>query len=316
VCVYVILARLALIFESRVVKVSGLLLYDAPNLAGTDDRYDIMHIPKTAGTSFEQDASGLVALPRNGKTWNELPYCAWMRKGMEDIKLLTMFRDPRGHVLSQYHHCKDSPTHHKTAGDGHMPSSFDEWVDRWYDRESDMHVHSSQKQKDQAESTCCFNPTNLVTTRIMCLANATHDMDIAIRRIQSLWFVGITEFYAQSICLLTEKATGTLPAYCVCGSGDQGNFTHSDWGVKPHDIKNVSQSTLSKIDYITSEDRTLYEVALKRFNAEIKEVEARHNVRMLCASPRQENAPSSERRLAFREVGNRCKYRDKTLGGP
>jgi hypothetical protein len=307
----------ALIFEGCVVQGSGLVLFDAPNAAGPDDMYDIMHIPKTAGTSFEHDASELVTIPLNGRGWNELPYCNWMRPDIANTKVLAMLRDPRAHVLSQYHHCKDSPTHHATSGNDHMPPSFEEWVDKWHDNESSRHVHSSQKQKAIAESTCCYNPTNLVTTRMMCLANATHDMSIAIERIQSLWFLGITEFYTQSICLLAEKTTGRLPPYCVCGSGEQANLTHQDWSVKSHDIKDVSESTLSKIDDITSEDRTLYEVALKRFTAEVKEVESRHNVSMFCASVDQGNARSSQDdQKATSVVENMCIYEDATWHGP
>lgn len=52
-------------------------------------------------------------------------------------------------------------------------------------------------------------------------------------------------------------------------------------------IEDVPQDVIHKVDDMTKEDRILYQAAVRRFAADIKEVELRFGKRILCDSDLQ-----------------------------
>lgn len=132
----------------------------------------------------------------------------------------------------------------------------------------------------------CFSPINLQTQRLTCEMPMVYpqmqDLGLAVKNMQSTWFVGIVERYQESICLLHVKLGDTLPEYCDCTDPDKWNaFPGAENNVHEHDtILDESQADL--IDQLTSLDLKLYEAAWARFVGELQEVQQQYGVRVLC----------------------------------
>ena len=83
-------------------------------------------------------------------------------------------------------------------------------------------------------------------------------------------FVGITEHYVASVCLLFPMLSKRpLPEWCACNSTAVANVTHDTHGVDssvvvvtPEDEKLIAQ--------LTQNDARLYEAGLRRFTADLE----------------------------------------------
>merc|ERR1719502_1609016 len=102
-----------------------------------------LHIPKCAGTSFKADV--LKNLPHAHVASGEGCYEGHTQR------MMTLLRDPRPHVLSQYFHCRTSEAH--KLGNNFVPATFPEWISglitllRW----SNLNILS------------CYNPSNMMS---------------------------------------------------------------------------------------------------------------------------------------------------------
>ena len=106
-------------------------------------------------------------------------------------------------------------------------------------------------------------------------------------------FVGITELYEPSWCVLIAKLSGTPPPRCLsrdCSDGATNatkndtfrKLKHITHGMPPHSISNVRSSTLREIDEFTRLDSLLYIAGVKRFLADARAVEESINATILC----------------------------------
>jgi len=231
-------------------------------------------IPKTSSSSFKRDAKEFIS-----KSWEGC---------YEDHKLykkITMLRNPRAHVLSQYYHCATSNDH--MYGHSYMPAAFPEWIDAW----SKYHDNFS---RIQSHPFCCYNPMNLMASRFTC-GNGLGEQDAHYNlasveelqhKIASLDFVGLAEHYDASLCLLRIRRTQSFPEECDCGSSSSNdtelhNRTH---GTAPHTISDYSEEVWKRVDELTILDRQLYEMGASRFFNDVREVEEQYNKRILCHS--------------------------------
>lgn len=222
-----------------------------------DEKLNFMHIPKTAGTSFVQDAPKVTRRA-------EQHYCHF--QGL----IVTMLRAPRSHVYSQFMHCKTSELH-EYARSELEGVSFKSWLEKWIE------------EGEEADLFCCYNPHNLQKRFLTCKRHG--DLKSARQRVGSMFMVGIAEFYQESQCLIHYQTTGQLPAWCNCmdkAAWDGGNFSHDDHGVAPHSIGELSNAELDLLDQLVGDDEKLYTDAVLRFKEDIKKVEEATKTTILC----------------------------------
>lgn len=249
--------------------------------------YAHLHIPKCGGVSFRADVES--QLPSNAVVVSkEVCY--------DDLEPfargVTLLRQPRAHVLSQYMHCTTSPD--GVAARAHMPDSFAEWVSSW----------DALRKGNETKAFCCYDPVDMQSYVLSCPANtmidqtygvhvmkkprvqAEADVELALRNLQSLWFVGLVEAYRESVCVFLARASGALPPYCDCedpATWWQGApYTAEDHNSTAHRTSDIAAGTVETVDALTVGDRRLYAAGVRRFLQELHEVERTHGVRVLC----------------------------------
>ena len=96
----------------------------------------------------------------------------------------------------------------------------------------------------------------------------------AIASLHRFEWVGLTDLFEHSLCLLHFQAGGALPAECVCAADGLKlklpRFTH---GVKRHDPLSLSPELLSAIDEHTAVDAQLFAEALRLLLGRLRTVE-------------------------------------------
>lgn len=213
-------------------------------------------------------------------------------------KVVTLVRDPLTHVLSLYEHNRNSgfDTRRMTFT-GQKQPSLEQWL-------------QIAVARNTTQLGTQHNPLNMQTTRLSATRGSTKrqrlgvyprkaelyrdelkpDLDLALRHVQQdAWFVGITEFYRESLCLLRELALGTLPPECRCSStsrrrrrgGGDLTETHNRHHSR-YDDRTFTGAEVSLISAATRLDRLVYGAALARFTAHLFQTEQRYNVHILC----------------------------------
>merc|ERR1711879_750150 len=105
-----------------------------------------------------------------------------------------------------------------------------------------------------------------------------------------LFFVGVTEYYHESMCVLHDKIRpeNTLPEWCNCKDPKAwSTFTshHDPPGkVRPHSLEDLSETDLKIISQLTDKDKVLYGESLRRLSRELHDLERRRNTTILCAN--------------------------------
>lgn len=175
-----------------------------------------------------------------------------------------------------------------------MPDSFDKWVTQW----------DALRQRNETKAFCCYDPIDMQSYILSCPANTMIDesfgvhvmkkprvqveanVELALRNLEALWFVGVVEAYRESICVFMAKATGVLPQYCNCEDPATWwhgvPYTSEDHNSSAHSISDISQETLQTVDSLTVGDRRLYAAGVNRFLEDLRKVERAHDVRILC----------------------------------
>ena len=233
-------------------------------------------------------------------------------------KRIAMFvRSPRDHVLSQFVHCFHSRSRKHSATVflkddmiQDMTSGFLRWLDHFATIKGQSGcvntLHSdcnpwNFSECDEQYKECrihhdfnCYNPNNMQARYITCdraqpyaghyIGNetATPDLRQALKTLQLVKFVGITELYSASVCFFIAKMTGTIEEYCRCDHSRR-SFHHTDMHAPVHSVETFSSDVLQKVDALTEIDRQIYETALLRFLDEIREFEQAKNSTLLCA---------------------------------
>ena len=114
-------------------------------------------------------------------------------------------------------------------------------------------------------------------------------LDVAARALESFDMVGLTEFYHESLCLLTFRlakggaANATLPAGCDCAlrggptsqaARAQRLHAHEDKGVPTHSLSRLDPTVLGLMDDLTRVDARLYVLGLERLLGDLGDLEA------------------------------------------
>ena len=245
-----------------------------------DDRpISFTHIPKCSGASFESEIK-----PKYG---NQECYTA-MRK--DNTLNVVFLRSPRPHVRSQHGECYyDNWGKRVTKG-----TNFQRTNDSIADYESWLEHFSKLRASDigQTKDFNCEDPRNTQTRHMSCSKapnpQANHALpappclSLAIANLHDAGFIGLTDFYDESICMLQLRRTRRLPEGCGCG--DSKNTTHQDFthGVPRHSEDNLSPHVLEMVDNLARLDKDLFVAALERFLDDIAVAEMAANRTILC----------------------------------
>ena len=152
---------------------------------GTVDELYMLHIPKTAVTSFVMDCprnvgcsvrgDGRLVAAATGSRRQRLVKVASSEKcfGRGDelgLPVGTFLREPRAHVVSQYFHCRLSEDH--AYARSMMPDTVDEWVSAWaQSTPADRAALAAAPvcvQEGVPKLYCCYTPWDLQTQRLTC----------------------------------------------------------------------------------------------------------------------------------------------------
>ena len=278
--------RSAVRFVMNASIASALLNYSTGTIADSmPSVVTFIHIPKTAGQSLIRDLESwsFVTLKRSGSSGNlEDCYSGVFVPGETHVALL---RSPRAHVLSQFVECRDDSWGRKMTKNTDFPrggsllSDLDVWLESFPENGTNRGDFE------------CYNPTNMQTRQLTCSTPVSWDrlrypqkntphhvgtrvgtlnVSLAIHNLATLQVVGVTELYAEFVCLLEYTTRGYVHNDCSCD--DNGSLRslahekeHLTHGVGPHRVEALTPATLAHIDALTTLDRKLYSAAAQLF---------------------------------------------------
>jgi hypothetical protein len=235
----------------------------------------IHHIPKTAGTSLRYDLNRHLGL--------SIPHTECCFHDRPDMVQVTMFREPRAHVLSQYLECRfDSWGQRATRG-----SAFP----RSHDVETDF-VSWLKHMKTSPDNFGCYHPYNMQVRSLMSSCRNSHaylelEKD-TWKWVQSkisakhLLAFGITEDYTTSLCVIEYRISGRLPSWCECDKRSGASITHVRHGVPHQSVSNLTGSTQLLIDAFVEQDQLLYATITEMYEREVAVVEDQLGMTLRC----------------------------------
>lgn len=285
-------------------------------LGGTD-HYMFIHIPKCAGTSFKADAA-LVVAPAPFQENEEKP---WQSTPHSDRQVdLVIFRSPLLHVLSQFMECKYDYWGGMTTAGTAFPTlpglygGFAEWIDHFVQLQ-DTPVDGELPDTEEwtkVTSYRCYNPWNMQTRYLA--TEWSHaapypmlepDLTIALNTLKSVQFVGLSEFYVESLCLLSLHRYGTAPETCACnGTGPLNVTSHIQHFVPEHAITDLPLAVVEKMHKLVRQDAQLYAAVLNRFEADLRKASMRTGVQMVCPEKFDQQWLEVEKLLRELGLGN------------
>lgn len=263
----------------------------------THKRVNILHIPKTAGSSFisEVDRSKIF---KSGLPQTEFCYDLMLRKfgPLNASYIVAFYRAPRAHMYSQYLECKyDWWGEMKTNGTAFPrkypnPVGFGKWIHWFYNSWNGQMSASTNITNDYYN---CYHPYNM-QTRFMSqncrspaykylgpLTNAS--LALAIERVNTLPFIGLTEYFDASMCLFWfySRQHQVMKKNCQL----KGEFleirkrqTHFSHGVPKHSEDDIKELLWKHVDQLTQMDTILYRFATIRFFHNLQFFESQTNI--------------------------------------
>ena len=195
---------------------------------------------------------------------------------------------------------------------GNISTDFVEWLD--YFLHSDWSPDGVRHTRNDAYNDYgCYNPWNMQTRAMTCSGRSElHHLhsrasrvpptkDVGIARVDAAEFVGISELYDESWCLLQFQLSRKLPAVCTCDVVSPCTLGHSSQdgvrlaecesqharrrhAVPPHEkASSLGESTTRKLDTLSVADDELYLAAMSRVLLHLRALETHTNVKLICA---------------------------------
>ena len=156
----------------------------------------------------------------------------------------------------------------------------------------------------------CYHPFNMQTRYLSCatrkgrteeskgpppehhLFQANVNLTRAFTNLQRIGFVGIADFYTQSVCAFEVFVSGRTK--CWCENDGVFNSTlrtsdlqyHFEHGVPGHSVGDLTAQHLSLIDKLTRLDQGVYAVALYRFWMFVDAASNQTGVNLRCGATR------------------------------
>eukprot|EP00928_Gymnodinium_smaydae_P030266 TRINITY_DN22549_c0_g1_i1.p1 TRINITY_DN22549_c0_g1~~TRINITY_DN22549_c0_g1_i1.p1 ORF type:complete len:301 (-),score=48.43 TRINITY_DN22549_c0_g1_i1:36-938(-) len=259
----------------------------------------LFHIAKTAGTSAAHDLDTYV----NAHGDFRHRECCYPSLGeTENSDVVTFLREPVSHVFSQWMHCKQNKDDYFNPQG--LPETLTAWLEHW------SRVGDATPSPRNAFN--CYMPSNLQARALTCTkrkcsystpgldSSVLNDTDgsftinetLARERIaHDVFAVGLTEFYQESLCLVHAKRERNIPEQCNCENArawrkfKMANQTHG--GAAPAREDKVTHADVKMIKRLNRIDDRLYQVALERFERDVRSVERQYGKRILCQELRR-----------------------------
>jgi len=237
-----------------------------------------IHIPKTAGTSTRRELNNRFNLDLR---WNEDPYLNRFNPSSFNFVFL---REPRKHVYSQFLECKYAKWGKQQTNlttfprDSTDEAGMREWVNFFL---NDWHPDKGDFN--------CYNPWNM-QTRYLGTRDAHHlstidlkepSVAIAENHLRNLNFVGLVDYYKESMCALNFVLDGSFFEGCMCNEHEV-NLTRETHGIPKHSIEDLDETTIASIDKMTTSDAKLYKRFRELFRLKILQLEDEMNVQIMC----------------------------------
>jgi len=207
----------------------------------------------------------------------------------EGAEIITFLTEPRSHVYSQYKACSSKYSSEAGSNRSGEVSSLLRWL-------------------EHTDSLDCNWPVNLQTRLLSCSSRhffpgrdryvmrstevgVDHgvDVDLAAKRVtetSEIKFVGITELYQESMCLIHIQSMNQFPSYCNCEEQSWNDFPMK---TETRELLNLNTNALDAdalplVDNVTAFDRQIYDLAKQRLLQEIRAVERLYGRNILCGA--------------------------------
>jgi len=283
---------------------------DALHAAAAPERDAPLFLLAVAKAASESLRADLLEHVQRGAELSERPQERCYAAVPASHRVITMMREPRAHVQSQWRHCSHNLD--RWFSPQGLPTSMTAWLEHWVP----MVRHGSRgKPRAGMRAFHCYLPANLQTRSLSCLsrdpclpyvnpaldstvlsdANGLFEanLDVALARVANgsdgLSFVGVAERYQTSMCTLHALERNELPAYCNCSAPaawakfPQAHMTHDGpRGIVMARRMPPSEREIELIDELTALDRVLYAAALARLRRDVALVEARFGTKLWC----------------------------------
>ena len=241
------------------------------------------HVPKTGGVSLRTDLATL------GISVGHLEFCfetAW-KAGAFNFVLL---RSPRAHVLSQFLECKYDAWGREVTS--HLPqfpfpraqedaAGFSIWVEHFWNATQhpagllphDFNCYSPLAFQTRQLGSDCVRPHHVHRRFPVHLrsvqAQLAAQLPKALARLEQYSFVGVTDLYAASWCLLLNRLREDMPAFCFDAAA-KVTLTHEVHSVPRHKESDFSDATWARAEALAGNDARLFAAAFRRFAAELR----------------------------------------------
>lgn len=165
-----------------------------------------------------------------------------------------MAREPASHVLSQYAHCQTPGGWGMHVHTDRSAVSFEGWL-----------AESVRRNHSAMQTHCNYDPSDLMTHHL-----GGGSLARAVAIVDGAYFVGITDHYDASVCLLRSTLAGKRA--CSCSSSREptnvgpGTSANQPTRNKPGEVL-VTGGARALLEQLTRADAIVYAHALARFYA-------------------------------------------------
>lgn len=225
------------------------------------ENVNLMHIPKTSGTSFYMMFKNQVKFSRVSPGDNERCYNFFKNKN--DLQVITFLREPKAHLLSQYIFCRYSEWGKSVTKNfwDNVPEDTYEGFDKWLDL-----THTKKGQ-----STKCYYPFNMQTRFLLCdkyghyyIHALRYSVREAVKNLRKTHF-GLTEYFRESVCLIKYELGMDVPLFCRCPYKHLFNPLNVRHGAPKYTIDSVLDKSKTKMFEHIEFDLLLYSKAKNIF---------------------------------------------------
>jgi len=144
----------------------------------------------------------------------------------------------------------------------------------------------------------CFTPWNMQSRALTCKyrksyracmpSDAAPDLNETLKRLNEISFVGIVEFFSESMCVFAYRLTGVLPEGCSCARNNAEEWIGAQLKSKAYHRSGGrafehDPSNFDAVDKLTQVDVLLYRAGLLRLVRDMKQIELETGTKVLCA---------------------------------
>ena len=222
--------------------------------------YFFLHIHKTSGASLVEELKYLL---------NDTYWCQFEKGGYDLIRRKDLFpyEPPRVIVYLR------EPLH-RFLSDYDMKLSYSYVLRKFFKNQDVNHSDIDNCVKD---SMCLEHFSNVQSKTIGKIHWLTSNL------YKKVWFIGITEYFYTSLCMLQYKLCKYNKYKCDCPNRHESKIPHMDHNVSHNlTVNTISNSTRDIINAYQLEDNKLYPLGLKYFQDEIRVLERKSGIKFSC----------------------------------